>query len=423
MNEVIRAYVVSQGEELLAGLTVDTNSNFLCERLTREGIRVVGTRTAGDQLASISAALTDAVAHAQVVICTGGLGPTEDDLTAESVVQAFGGELALNEEAWAQVQARYARIGRSMSITNRKQALLPVDSDVIVNILGTAPGFAMQIGNSRLYFLPGVPREMKGMVEDHVLPDVRARFTPTAPLRHTFRVMGRGESQLQEQLGSLGERFPGVTLGFRTKMPENQVKLLAAPREPQWERAKAWVREQLGENCFTEDPEAELAAVIGEMLVARGERLSLAESCTGGWIAHLIVTEAGSSRWLESSWVTYSNTSKTRELGVPADLIDQYGAVSEEVARAMAEGCARAAGADWGLSVTGVAGPSGGTEEKPVGTVWLAVHGPVGTHARKLRLGRDRTSNRKFSAGIALEMLRRQILRSEEGETAKSPPF
>jgi len=412
MNEVIRAYVVSQGEELLTGLTVDTNSNFLCERLTREGFRVVGSRTAGDQLASISAALKDAAAHAEVVICTGGLGPTEDDLTAESVVEAFGGGLRLNEDAWDQVRARYARIGREMSITNRKQAVLPITSDVIVNPLGTAPGFALQVGSCRLYFLPGVPREMKAMMEASVLPEIRSRFVPSAPLRHTFRVMGRGESQLQEQLGSLRERFPGITLGFRTKMPENQVKLFASPNEPQWEEAVVWVREQLGENCFTEDPKTELAAVIGEMLVARGERLSLAESCTGGWVGHLIVTEPGSSRWLERGWVTYSNVSKTDEVHVAPEAIKEHGAVSEQVARAMARGSAQVAGTAWGLGVTGIAGPTGGTNEKPVGTVWLAVHGPLGTHARRVRLGRDRTSNRKFAAWLALELLRRQILRA-----------
>lgn len=412
MDDATTAFIVSQGEELLTGLTVDTNANFLCAELTRAGLRVVGAATAGDDRDVIARALADAAARADVVLCTGGLGPTEDDLTAEAVVEAFGGELALNEEAWSQVQARYAAIGRTMSITNRKQALLPVGSDVIENPLGTAPGFALDGGGARLYFMPGVPREMTRMVRDRVLPEIVERFTPRAPLRHTFRVMGRGESQLQEQLGALTGTFPGVVLGFRTRMPENHVKLTAPAGCAGWEAAKAWVRQHLGENCFSEEPEEELAAVIGRMLVERGETLALAESCTGGWIAHLCVTEAGSSRWLDRGFVTYSNAAKEEAIGVDGALIAEHGAVSEEVARAMAEGARRTAGTAWGVGVTGIAGPTGGTPDKPVGTVWIAVAGPTGTHARVLRLGRDRTSNRRFSAWIALEMLRRQILRA-----------
>jgi len=411
MDDATTAFVVSQGEELLTGLTVDTNANHLCGALTRAGLRVVGAATAGDDRTVIARALADAASKADVVLCTGGLGPTEDDLTADAVVEAFGGELALDEEAWSQVQARYEAIGRAMSMTNRKQALLPVGSDVIENRLGTAPGFAIDGGGARLYFMPGVPREMKAMLKERVLPEIVDRFAPRAPLRHTFRVMGRGESQLQEQLGALSSTFPGVILGFRTRMPENHVKLAASSECPVWEEAKAWVRERLGENCFSEEPDEELAAVVGEMLVARGQTLALAESCTGGWIAHLCVTEAGSSRWLDRGFVTYSNVAKEEAIGVDSALIAAHGAVSEEVARAMAEGAKATAQTDWGVGVTGIAGPGGGTPDKPVGTVWIAVAGPDGTHTRRLRLGRDRTSNRRFSAWIALEMLRRQILR------------
>ena len=413
MDDVVRAYVVSQGEELLTGLTVDTNANFLCGQLTAAGLQVLGHRTTGDDRDAIADALSDAARIADVVICTGGLGPTEDDLTAESVVQAFGGALHLNDQAWTQVQARYARIGRTMSAINRKQALLPEGADVIENEFGTAPGFAVTVDGTRLYFLPGVPREMKQMVTDRVLPDIVGRCSLAAPLRHTFRVMGRGESELQEQLDSLSERFPGVTLGFRTKMPENQVKLTAAPGTGSWDDAKAWVRNELGENAFTEDPEEELAAVVGRLLVRRGERVALAESCTGGWVAHLFVSEPGSSQWLERGFITYSNDSKTTEVGVPTRTIEAHGAVSEEVARAMAEGCRDVAGVEWGVGITGVAGPTGGSPDKPVGTVWIAVAGPGGTYARRMNLSRDRTSNRRFSAWIAIEMLRRQVLRLE----------
>lgn len=413
MPDTVDAFVVSQGEELLTGLTTDTNATWLAERLTRAGFRVCGMETAGDDPDAIAATLRRAADAAAVVICTGGLGPTGDDHTADAVARAFGRELVLFEDAWEQVQARYARIGRSISPSNRKQAVLPTGATVVENLQGTAPGFAIDGPNGqRLWFLPGVPREMKAMVDTLVLPDAIARFEPAPLLRHLFRVMGRGESQLQDQLGEVESRWPGVGLGFQTKMPENHVKLTAPPGTSGWDEAIQWVRGQLGDHCFSEDPAESLGARVGAMLEARGELLAVAESCTGGWVAHLLVSEPGSSSYLDRGFVTYSNRAKTEELGVPAALIEEHGAVSEEVARAMAVGARERAGVDWGLSTTGVAGPGGGSPEKPVGTVWIAVAGPAGVHARLLRLSRDRTMNRKFSAWLVLEMLRRQILRA-----------
>ena len=416
MSSAPTAYIVSQGEELLTGLTLDTNAHHLCRALTDLGLRVRGTITAGDRLEEIEDALGRGCSAADVVICTGGLGPTGDDLTAEAVARRFDRRLRHDPTAMAQVEARYAAVGRTMAPANRKQAQLPAGAQVITNRLGTAPGFAIAVGASRLYCLPGVPSEMRVMFSEEVEPDVRARIAAQPPMRHTFRVMGKGESQLQDLLADVPRTWPGVVLGFRTRMPENHVKLVAEVGTPGWDAALARVRDRLGRDCFTEAPDEELAAVLGRLLVARGETLATAESCTGGWVAHLIVSEAGSSRWFERGWVTYSNAAKTDDLGVPAALIAAHGAVSPEVARAMAQGARRASGSDWGVAVTGIAGPGGGTADKPVGTVCVAVSGPEGTRDRALRLGaRDRTSNRRFSAWIALEMVRRQLLRAASG--------
>ena len=408
------AFVVSQGEELLTGLTLDTNVHWLCRELTAMGLRVRGAITAADRMDAIEDALTRACADATVVICTGGLGPTGDDLTAEAVARRFDRPLALDAAAMAEVESRYAAIGRPMAETNRKQALMPQGATVLSNPRGTAPGFAVDVGAGRIYCLPGVPSEMKVMFDTLVRPDVLELVAITPPLRHTFRVMGRGESQLQALLGDVEERWPGVALGFRTQMPENHVKLVAEPGVPGWDDAVAEVRGRLGKDCFSEDPDEELAAVVGRMLQERGETVTTAESCTGGWIAHLFVTEAGSSAWFESGWVTYSNRAKIEEIGVPAEIIAEHGAVAPETARAMARGARTTAGADWAIAVTGIAGPTGGSAEKPVGTVCVAVAGPAGVHERTLRLGpRDRTMNRRFSAWIGIEMLRRQLLRLE----------
>ncbi len=410
------AYVVSQGEELLTGLTLDTNAHFLCRELTELGLRVRGVITAGDRLEEIEEALGRAVSDSTVVVCTGGLGPTADDLTSEAAARAFNRPLHHDSEAMSQIEARYASIGRKMAPSNRKQALMPEGAAVLVNRQGTAPGFSVDVEGTRLFCLPGVPSEMQTMFAEIVGPDVRAFAHVTAPLRRTFRVMGRGESQLQGLLGDVPDLFPGVELGFRTQMPENHVKLVAEPSTAGWDEAVSLVRERLGRDCFSEDPDEELAAVVGRMLLARGQTLATAESCSGGWVAHLVVSEAGSSKWFERGWVTYSNRSKEQELGVPAEILEAHGAVSSETARAMAEGARAAAGADWGVSVTGIAGPGGGTPDKPVGTVCVAVAGPAGTHDRLLQLGaRERTMNRRFSTWFALEMLRRQLLRAPVG--------
>lgn len=408
------AFVVSQGEELLTGLLLDTNARYLCERLTDLGFHVIGAATAGDEVGSIADALRRA-ATASVVVCTGGLGPTVDDLTAEGAALAFDQTVALNPEALGQVEARYRSVDRPMAPSNRRQAMLPSGAEVLRNSKGTAPGFALTLrGGARLFFMPGVPYEMKTMWAERVAPLLSGR----APRRHLFRVLGKGESQLQDLLVDVPERFPGVQLGFRAAMPENQVKLLAEPDVPadRFEAAVARVRAALGRDCFSEREELSLAGRIGELLVGRQERLALAESCTGGQVAHLCVTEAGSSRWLERAFVTYSDAAKVDEVGVLEATLDLHGAVSEQTAAEMARGARAAAGVEWGVSTTGVAGPTGGTADKPVGTVCFAVDGPAGTRTRTLRIpARDRSAVRRFSSFVALDMLRRQIERLERG--------
>jgi nicotinamide-nucleotide amidase len=414
-NPSATAFVVSQGEELLTGLTVDTNSAWLCGRLTDLGFRVLGAATAGDRRDAIAEVLDRAAACARVTICTGGLGPTEDDLTAEAAAHAFGGAVVLDDQALQQVVETFRRAGRPMSDANRRQAMIPSGARVLPNALGTAPGFVVvRPDGARLYFLPGVPSEMRAMWRDVVRPELLAEFAIVPPRRHVFRVMGRGESQLQDLLGDVIAGFEGIELGFRTVMPENQVKLVADPSIPQdrFGEAVAAVRELLGRDLFSEDQDLSLAGCIGELLVQRGEQLALAESCTGGLIGHLCVTEAGSSRWLERGFVTYSNAAKISEVAVSEETLETHGAVSEEVAAQMAAGARAVAGVQWGIGVTGIAGPGGGTPDKPVGTVCIAIDGPGTSRVRRLVLpARGREMVRRFSAVIALDMLRRQIVR------------
>lgn len=410
-STVIRAIIISQGEELLTGQTLDTNASFLAGRLTDLGVSVRGVVTAGDRVVDIADAVREAAARVEVVICTGGLGPTADDLTAEAVCAALELPLERDDEALRQVQATFERWGREMVEANRKQALLPRGAEVVPNPLGTAPGFTLTLAaGAQGWFLPGVPLEMKRMWSDSVEPAVRARFSPRSPHRHLFRVSARGESNLQELLGPLVARHEGVVLGFRARMPENQVKLVSEGQREPFEAAVAEVREALGRHCFSQREDVGLAATVGALLLERGERLALAESCTGGLLADLCVSVPGSSHWLDRGWVTYSNEAKVSDLGVPQEIIEQHGAVSEPCALAMARGARDRAAVAWGLSTTGIAGPGGGTELKPVGTICIAVVGPAVQRVKTLHLHRDRAGNRHFSAWLALDLLRRQLI-------------
>ncbi len=412
------ATILSQGNEIVTGQLVDTNAAWLAEQLFGLGFRVRGSASCGDDIEDIVRTLRSATDASDLVVSTGGLGPTEDDLTAEAVARLADVEITFHEGAMAQVEAAFQRLSVPMSPTNRKQAMLPAGCELIPNPRGTAPGFAVEIDGALCCFLPGVPSEMKAMAGQTVLPRARERWILDEPLTATFRVAGVGESNLQQRLQGIDDLDPRVQLGFRTYMHENHVKLLlpgeAVDRDgtAAFEQVRAEVRERLGHDCYSEDPDESLAAAVGHLLARRGETVTTAESCTGGMVASLITSVSGSTAWFERAYVTYANEAKQEMLGVPEELLIDHGAVSEPVARAMAEGVRAAAGASWGLALTGIAGPTGGTPTKPVGMVYVAVAGPQRTHVRELRLFRDRDLNRRLSAQIALEMLRREMARA-----------
>ena len=411
------AILLSQGNEIVTGQLVDTNSATLAAHLFGLGFEVGGTASCGDRLEDIVETLRFATSRADLVISTGGLGPTADDLTAEAVAHLVGESIRLAEEAQEGVEAAFRRFGAPMSPTNRKQAMLPASAGVVPNPQGTAPGFTVETDGCLCFFLPGVPREMKVMWEASVRPAIVERWPLVRPLTAVFRVASAGESNLQHRLDALGDLGDGVELGFRTYMFENHVKLLlpAGVRTEDsaevFERARARVREALGNDCYSEDEDESLAAAVGRMLTDRGETVTTAESCTGGLLSSLITSVSGSSAYFDRAFVTYANAAKAQLLGVPVADLEEHGAVSEPVVHAMAEGARERAGATWALALTGIAGPTGGTEDKPVGTVFAAVAGPDRTRVRRLRLFRDRDLNRRLSASIALEMLRREMLR------------
>jgi nicotinamide-nucleotide amidase len=432
------AEILSQGDEVVTGQIADTNAAWLSERLTELGFDVMRHTTVGDRQADLVAVFGEISMRTDLCLCTGGLGPTDDDLTALSVAMAFDRPLQLDPVALAQIEERFRSSGRAMAPVNRRQAQLPSGSDRLDNDWGTAPGFAFEAGRAWFACMPGVPHEMREMFAQRVLPRLQERFSLRPGRLVTLRTLGVGESDLQQAMGDWSSE--DVVVGYRTKLPENHIKLrfspdvspsaLLAQVSAVLERVGRWVYTIEGLPDSTDDGPIQgydclggtPAEVVGRLLKNRGETLAVAESCTGGQIAAECTSIPGASDWFLEGVVSYANSAKVRLLGVSEADLAAFGAVSEAVAKAMAVGVRRRSGATWGIAVTGIAGPGGGSADKPVGTVHLAVEGPVGILHRALRLPGDRERIQKLTVAAALELLRRQLRREESRNSSSAPP-
>lgn len=409
----MRVELVMIGTELLLGDTVDTNASYLAEGLARHGIDLYYKSTVGDNWLRLIEVLSQALSRSDLVITSGGLGPTMDDLTREAAAAVTNCPLERNEEAEALMEAFFQRLGRTMTQNNRKQAYLPRGAQAIPNSWGTAPGILWEMHGKTLICLPGVPRELKGMFEETVLPYLRAHSEGQVLVSRTLHFAGIGESQLEEEIRDIlleqgnptvapYASFGMVKLRITAKAPsELQARQLIAPVERQ-------LRKRVGEFVYAVDGEL-LEEVVGRLLRGRGETVTSAESCTGGLIAHRITDVAGSSDYFERGFVTYSNAAKVQDLGVRSSTLEAFGAVSEECVREMAAGVRRHSDADWGLAVTGIAGPGGGTDEKPVGLVYMAVASAKETVTERHQFQGSRSDIKFRVAQAALNLLRRQL--------------
>lgn len=409
------AEILSQGDEVVTGQTVDTNAAWLAERLTELGVVVIGHRSVPDDLHAIASAFQDTAGRVQLCLCTGGLGPTTDDLTAQALATAFSRPLELRQDALEQVEQRFRAFGRPMPAINRKQALLPAGSLLLKNRWGTAPAFAVQERGTWFVCLPGVPHEMRSLFHEHVISLLSAQLRLQPGRLVTLRTTGLGESALQERLGDFTPA-PAV-LGYRALIAEVQLKLRFPPSCPGdvLERIVADAAQRVGTPVFAIQGagtglQGDLAQVVGAMLAQRGHTIATAESCTGGRLAAAFTGVPGSSAWFQQGVITYSNASKQALLGVPELLLAEHGAVSAPVAIAMAAGARERAGTTWALATTGIAGPDGGTSDKPVGLVHLAVAGPGGVHHRELRYGGARDRVQALASAGALDLLRRTLI-------------
>lgn len=408
------AEIITIGTEMLLGDLVDTNTAWLSAQLAGLGVGVYRHTTVGDNRDRIVGAMKEAAVRSDLVITTGGLGPTSDDLTNECLALLAGRALVEYEEARRHVDDMFVRFGRKPTPSNYKQALFPEGTTLIPNPLGTAMGALLELDGTLFATLPGVPQEMKGMFGETLAPLVQERSDGSIVSR-TLWFSGIGESALAERVQDLLDADdPTVApLAGQGKVRLRITSRAATPEEAE-KKIEPVAREilsRLGDYHFGEDEET-LESAVGRLLEEHGVTLTLAESCTGGLLAKRLTDGPGSSTYFREGLVTYSNEAKERLLGVKRETLMQDGAVSEAVAREMAEGVRRAAGADYGLSVTGVAGPDGGTEEKPVGLVWIGVSDEKETFAERLDLSAWRHSReaiRERSANRAFDILRRRL--------------
>jgi len=413
----MRAEILATGDEIRTGALVDSNSAYIADLLEANGMEVTRHMTVGDHMDTLVSVIEEIARRADVAIVTGGLGPTQDDLSTAAAASAAGVELVEDRRALDDIRAFFERRGRAMTESNRKQALFPKGAKCLYNALGTAPGFRIAIGKCTFFFMPGVPNEMFAMFNEQVLPQLREMLGSNRQYRlvRVISTFGLPESAVGEQIQPLDERYPQITVGLRAKFPEIQVKLyLNTPDEQSGnellDEASKWVVEQLQPNVFSLR-ERTLAAEVGALLEEKGATLALAESCTGGLVANWITNTTGSSNYFLFSAVTYSNESKIKVLGVSEKTLTEKGAVDEETAEQMAEGARRTAGADYGLATTGIAGPGGGTEAKPVGTICIGLATGKESISRRFTLsfGR-RLMNKRLFAMMALDLLRRHLI-------------
>ncbi len=435
------AVIISTGDELVAGLTVNTNAAWLSRRLAEVGIRVQSHITIGDDQAALTRAITDAIGRCQLLLITGGLGPTEDDLTRPALAEALGEPLVEDAAARAWLEAFFQRLNRPMTANNRRQAQRPASARCVENTCGTAPGLVVRrettspslpIKSSEaqgsgakvtnpterppatdIFVMPGVPREMEAMFERSFLPRLKSRGCGRIRRVWQINTFGAGESWIGRQIQPLMRRGANPSVGTTVHEGVVSVRIYAIGTVEEVEaglrRTRQAVLEKLGDLVFAEN-DFTLEQAVAALLKERGHTVATAESCTGGLLAQLLTNIPGSSAYFLRGWVTYSNAAKEEDLQVDPATIARHGAVSEPVAQAMADGARRRASADFGVGITGIAGPDGGATEKPVGLVYIGLAGPSGVAVRRCQFAGDRHGIRLRAAQMALTLLRLNLL-------------
>ena len=416
----MKSKIISIGDEILIGQIVNTNAAFLGDRLFSIGIPVAKTVVISDEEAELLSEFEDSFQNYDVTIITGGLGPTHDDITKPVLLKFFKDEFVRDEKVLAHVRNIFNSRNINMPKVNEDQALVPKNSKVIWNANGTAPGIWIEKDKKIFIALPGVPYEMKSMIENEILPELKKRFSSGSGkvyLQRTLLTTGLGESSLNEMIGNVKEIIGESKLAFLPSATGVRLRINTEGKNEKEAAEKMNIiedklRSKINNLIYGSDKE-ELEKVIGDILTERKQTLSIAESCTGGMISSKIVSIPGSSNYYEGGVCVYSNIEKIKILNIKEETLKKYGAVSEATAMEMAEGVRRLMGTDFSLSTTGIAGPSGGTDQKPVGLVWIGFSGKEKTYAVSFNFGNNREINIQRASHRALEILRRELLNIE----------
>ncbi len=411
------AEILIIGTEILLGQIVDTNSAFIAEQLAAAGIDLYFKTVVGDNEGRIESALRQALERADIVIAAGGLGPTEDDLTRSVFARVLGRHLVLNEEILEKIRQRFASRGLIMTANNEKQALVPQNAIILENPRGTAPGLFMRTGargEKAVVAMPGVPSEMKPMLTQQVIPMLRERAGKASIIKsRVIKACGIGESRVDDLIGDLFRSSRNPSIALLAYPSEVHIRVTAKAESAEAAEAmisgiEGKIRERVGEWVYGRDQQS-MEEIIGFLLHLNHKTLAVAESCTGGLLCNRITNIPGSSQYFERGIISYSNLAKQQLLGIPSQMLDRHGAVSPQVAEAMAMGVRQRSGTDLGLSVTGIAGPEGGTPEKPVGLVYLALAWEGGVASKEYRFFEDRSANKRRSTLMALDLVRRHL--------------
>jgi nicotinamide-nucleotide amidase len=408
----MKVYLITIGDEILIGQIVDTNSAWMGQQLNLNGAHITGIMTVSDESESIIQALEQGLRSADVVLMTGGLGPTKDDITKRVLAEFTGGQLSFHEPTYQRIERFFKQMGRQPTEAHRLQSYMPNTATLLTNSMGTAPGMWFEVDGKVVVSMPGVPYEMKALMQGEVLPRLKDRYPLERIAHRTLLTAGEGESRIAERVADLEDALPShIKLAYLPNL--GRVRLRLSSRGSQSElyqdELEQWAnrfKERVEDLLFGEE-EDRLEAVVGQMLKARGLWLSTAESCTGGYLSHLITSIPGSSAYFRGGIVAYSNALKMEKLGVHAETLEMEGAVSEATVRQMVAGTLQHFGGDIAIAISGVAGPGGGTPEKPVGTIWLAVGDQNVTEAYLLKAGKDREKNIEYTGAHALNFIRR----------------
>lgn len=415
----MKVHLITVGDEILIGQIIDTNSSWMARQLNLAGARIVGISSVGDREEDIEQVLEAALSQADAVLMTGGLGPTKDDITKKTLAHFFGVELEFHQPTYERIVRFFERLGKNTTEAHRQQCFMPANAALLLNKMGTAPGMWFVHQGKVVVSMPGVPYEMEYLMENDVIPQLK-RFFPGLPIAHrTILTAGEGESRIAEQLQDLEDELPPhIKLAYLPNLGQVRLRLTgsqpdeeALGRELDFYARK--IRETLDPLVFGFETDS-LEAAVGRLLQEQGKMLVTAESCTGGYLAHLVTSVPGASNYFKGSIIAYSNEVKMKQLKVSPQTLGTYGAVSEQTVAEMVKGAVGLFEADVAIAVSGIAGPAGGSPEKPVGTIWMAVGDGETILTRRIYAGKDRLKNIEYSAAHALNFVRQFLLQQRE---------